>query len=218
MSLKRQFLIVVVLSLGLLTLAACGGSPTPTTAPRPTAEVTVNPSSAETATEEATVVVNEENEEDEAAEAAEVMTEESTSEATADTTAAVQTATCTKLNLNIVTADQLTSTIPDFSSRMVREFQEYRPYVSIQQFRREIGKYVDETQVTEWEQYVYVPVSPNDADAETLMQIDGVDETLANTLIDGRPYADNQAFLAALAGSLTADQLAQAACYLAPEA
>lgn len=37
---------------------------------------------------------------------------------------------------------------------MVRKFEEYRPYVSIQQFRREIGKYVDEAMVAAYEQYV----------------------------------------------------------------
>jgi hypothetical protein len=44
-----------------------------------------------------------------------------------------------KLNLNAVTEDQLLSTIPNFSTRMVRESMEYRPYISIQQFRKEIG-------------------------------------------------------------------------------
>ena len=47
---------------------------------------------------------------------------------------------------------------------------EYRPYVSIRHFRREIGKYVSDEQVAAYEQYVYVPVDPNSADAETLMQ------------------------------------------------
>ena len=76
----------------------------------------------------------------------------------------VDTANVAKLNLNAVTGDELVTTIPGFSNRMVREFQEYRPYVSIQQFRREIGKYVGDTQVTEWEKYVYVPISINESD------------------------------------------------------
>jgi radical SAM superfamily enzyme with C-terminal helix-hairpin-helix motif len=196
----RHALLVIGLGIGLLALAACGGSPTPTSAPLPTVEVTVTSSSgdAETATEEVT----------------EVATVEMTAEAT---DVALLTADCTRLDLNNLTEDQLMATIPDFSSRMVREFFEYRPYVSIQQFRREIGKYVDEAQVAEYEQYVYVPIDPNEVDADTLMQIDGVDEALANTLIAGRPYATNQAFLDALAGSLDAAQLAQAACYLTPE-
>ena len=49
--------------------------------------------------------------------------------------------TGTKLNLNTATREQFL-TIPGVGDRMVREFEEYRPYASIQQFRREIGKYV----------------------------------------------------------------------------
>ncbi|MEZ4671050.1 MAG: hypothetical protein R3E39_24360 [Anaerolineae bacterium] len=123
-------------------------------------------------------------------------------------------ATCSKLNLNTLTSDELMSTIPNFSSRMVREFQEYRPYASIQQFRREIGKYVDAAQVTEYEQYVYVPVSPNDSDADTLQQLPGVDATTAATLMSSRPYESNQTFLEALAKLVTPDQLASASCFL----
>jgi len=127
---------------------------------------------------------------------------------------AVQTAACAKLNLNDLTEDQLMATIPDFSSRMVREFFEYRPYVSIQQFRREIGKYVDDTTVAGYEQYVFVPVDPNNADSDTLQQIPGVDATVADALIAGRPYASTQAFLDVLEQAVNAQQLAAAACYL----
>ena len=108
-------------------------------------------------------------------------------------------ATMTKLNLNTVSGDELLATIPDFGNRMVREFQEYRPYVSIQQFRREIGKYVDDTQVAFYEEYVYVPVNVNDSDAATLMQIPGVDEAAADALLAARPYDTNDAFLQTLA-------------------
>jgi DNA uptake protein ComE-like DNA-binding protein len=121
----------------------------------------------------------------------------------------------TKLNLNEVTEDQLMTMIPGFSSRMVREFFEYRPYVSIQQFRKEIGKYVDEQQVATYEQYVYVPVDVDQADAATLQQLPGVDAAIADALIAGRPYGSNQAFLDKLAGSISAADAQQAAAYLA---
>lgn len=58
---------------------------------------------------------------------------------------------------------------------MVGEFLEYRPYVGIRQFRRKIGKYVDEEQVAAYEQYVNVPIDPNESDAATLQQIPGLD-------------------------------------------
>lgn len=123
--------------------------------------------------------------------------------AATDTTAAsaaiAPAATMTKLNLNTVTGDELLATIPDFGNRMVREFDEYRPYISIQQFRQEIGKYVDEAQVAFYEEYVYVPVAVNDADAATIMQIPGVDQAAADALVAARPYADNAAFITKLA-------------------
>ena len=139
-------------------------------------------------------------------------TAESTFEATAESTEIA--VICDKLNLNTLTGDELLATIPGFSNRMVREFQEYRPYVSILQFRREIGKYVDQTQVAEWEKYVYVPVVPNDSDQATLMQLPGVDQTIADALIAARPYATDQDFLDALKAQITPDEFAQASCYL----
>ena len=44
--------------------------------------------------------------------------------------------------------------IPGIGGRMAHEFEEYRPYANIEQFRREIGKYVDEAEVARLEQYV----------------------------------------------------------------
>jgi DNA uptake protein ComE-like DNA-binding protein len=126
-----------------------------------------------------------------------------------------QAVSCAKLNLNEVTEDALMSTIPNFSSRMVREFMEYRPYASIRQFRQEIGKYVDASQVAEYEKYVYVPVVVNDADAETLMQLPGVEAAVAAELMKSRPYASNEIFLAALGERVNEQQIAEATCYLA---
>lgn len=128
--------------------------------------------------------------------------------------ATAEAVTCTRLDLNNLTENALLATIPNFSNRMVREFFEYRPYISIQQFRREIGKYVDDTQVAEWEQYVYVPVDVNNSDAATLMQLPGVDEAVAAELTAARPYESNAAFLEKLSEYVDAQQLAEAGCYL----
>lgn len=122
--------------------------------------------------------------------------------------------TATKLNLNTVTEAELLDTIPDFGNRMVREFFEYRPYVSIQQFRREIGKYVDEAQVAAYEQYVYVPVNVNEADDATVMQIPGVDQTVADALIAARPYESSAVFLDKLAELAPSVDRAAAESYL----
>ena len=44
--------------------------------------------------------------------------------------------------------------IPGVGPRMQHEFEEYRPYRNIEQFRREIGKYVDKEEVARLERYV----------------------------------------------------------------
>jgi DNA uptake protein ComE-like DNA-binding protein len=46
--------------------------------------------------------------------------------------------------------------IPDVDPRMPHEFDEYRPYADIEQFRREIGKYVDADEVARYERYVEI--------------------------------------------------------------
>ena len=122
--------------------------------------------------------------------------------------------TTPKLNLNEASREDFL-TVPNVGDRMVREFFEYRPYISIQQFRREIGKYVDDDQVAEYEQFVFVPIKVDESDEATLQQISGVDEVIAAELAGARPYGSNEAFLEALSGHISADQLAVAETYLA---
>jgi DNA uptake protein ComE-like DNA-binding protein len=118
-----------------------------------------------------------------------------------------------RINLNTATREEFL-TIPDVGDRMVHEFFEYRPYVSIQQFRREIGKYVSEEQVAAYERYVYVPVAPDESDAETLRQLPGVEAADAEELIAGRPYGSNEAFLEKLSAYVSAEERAEAERYL----
>ncbi|MEO8434922.1 MAG: hypothetical protein ABI596_08510 [Pyrinomonadaceae bacterium] len=120
-----------------------------------------------------------------------------------------------KLNVNKASGEELTAAVPDLGKRMVHEFEEYRPYKSIQQFRKEIGKYVDQGKVAEYEKYVFVPIDPNQSDAPTLQQIPGLDASEAQALIAGRPYASPDAFLAKLADKISAAELAIAKTYLA---
>jgi len=129
-------------------------------------------------------------------------------------TSSSQTTSGAKLNLNTVSGDELTAGIPNFPSRMIREFQEYRPYASIQQFRREIGKYVGDAQVAEYEKYVYVPISFNNSDSATLQQIPGLDAAEADAIIAARPFASQEDFLTKLSGYVSADELEIAKSYL----
>ena len=59
------------------------------------------------------------------------------------------------INLNTATDEDIL-TIPALGKRMLHEFKEYRPYKSMEQFRREIGKYVDKKEVARLERYVTI--------------------------------------------------------------
>ena len=60
------------------------------------------------------------------------------------------------INLNTATDEEILL-IPGIGNRMLREFKEYRPYTALAQFHREIGKYVDNTELARLEQYVSIP-------------------------------------------------------------
>jgi hypothetical protein len=60
--------------------------------------------------------------------------------------------------------------IPRAGARMLREFKEYRPWTSFEQFHREIGKYFrsNPDEVDRLEQYVFIPMDLNTA-SDSLM-------------------------------------------------
>ena len=59
------------------------------------------------------------------------------------------------IDLNTATDEEILL-IPTVGDHMLHEFKEYRPYTDIAQFRREIGKYVDDAEVARLEQYVSI--------------------------------------------------------------
>jgi DNA uptake protein ComE-like DNA-binding protein len=59
------------------------------------------------------------------------------------------------VNINTATDAEILR-IPGVGPRMLREFKEYRPWTSIEQFRREIGKYVDKAEVARLEKYIVI--------------------------------------------------------------
>ena len=60
-----------------------------------------------------------------------------------------------RIDLNTA-SDEAILSIPGVGDRMRHEFDEYRPYASMAQFRREIGKYVDENELARLERYVEI--------------------------------------------------------------
>lgn len=96
-------------------------------------------------------------------------------------------------NLN-TTAEADFKLIPGVGDRMAHEFEEYRPYVNIQQFRKEIGKYVDEEEVARYEQYVFVPIELNTASEEDIKALPGVGDRMAHEFEEYRPYTNMSQF------------------------
>jgi len=60
-----------------------------------------------------------------------------------------------RIDLNTASEEAILS-IPGVGARMLHEFEEYRPYESMAQFRREIGKYVDDAELSRLERYVEI--------------------------------------------------------------
>ena len=57
------------------------------------------------------------------------------------------------IDLNKATREEI-MLIPGMTRRMAHEFEEYRPYTSLAQFDKEIGKYVDAAEVARLRSYV----------------------------------------------------------------
>lgn len=70
-------------------------------------------------------------------------------------TADANAAAIVPVNINTATDAEILR-IPGVGRRMLREFKEYRPWTSIEQFRREIGKYVDKAEVARLEKYIVI--------------------------------------------------------------
>ena len=97
------------------------------------------------------------------------------------------------LNLNTATEDQFKS-IPGVGDKMAHEFVEYRPYLSIKQFRREMAKYVDAEEIERYETYVFVPIELNSATEEEILALPGVGEKMAHEFLEYRPYKNLEQF------------------------
>jgi len=91
------------------------------------------------------------------------------------------------LNLNTATREQILL-IPNAGQRMVREFQEYRPYKSLAVFHREIDKYVDDAELARLEQYVFVPIGLNSASDADIQTIPGLGPRMLREFKEYRPY------------------------------
>jgi DNA uptake protein ComE-like DNA-binding protein len=111
-------------------------------------------------------------------------------------------------NLNTTAEDDF-KMIPGVGDRMAHEFEEYRPYQSIAQFRKEIGKYVDEEEVARYENYVFVPVELNSASEEDIKALPGVGDRMAHEFEEYRPYESIEQFRKEIGKYVDDDELAR---------
>ncbi len=91
------------------------------------------------------------------------------------------------INLNAASEDEI-MLVPGMGKRMQHEFEEYRPYSNLVQFRREIGKYVDDDEVARFEQYVFVPIDLNTGSEEDILSIPGMGRRMLHEFEEYRPY------------------------------
>jgi DNA uptake protein ComE-like DNA-binding protein len=97
------------------------------------------------------------------------------------------------INLNTASRDEI-MLVPGMGPRMAHEFEEYRPYRALTQFRREIGKYVDSAEVARLEQFVFVPLDLNSASDDDLMSIPGMGPRMLREFKEYRPYRSIEQF------------------------
>ena len=97
------------------------------------------------------------------------------------------------INLNTASEEEILL-VPGVGKRMAHEFEEYRPYKAIAQWRREMGKYVDDAEVARMEKYVFVPIDLNTATREEILAVPGVGRRMAREFLEYRPYVSMEQF------------------------
>lgn len=98
-----------------------------------------------------------------------------------------------QINLNTATDEEILM-IPGTGKRMLREFLEYRPYRTLAQFHKEIGKYVNDKELARLEQYVFVPISLNTGSDEDILSIPGTGKRMLREFKEYRPYTNIEQF------------------------
>ncbi len=117
------------------------------------------------------------------------------------------------INLNTATAEEILL-IPGAGRRMAREFAEYRPWKSFAQFDKEIGKYVDATQVARLKQYCFIPIDLNTASDEDILAIPGTGPRMLREFKEYRPYKTIEQFRKEIGKYVNAKEVARLERYV----
>jgi DNA uptake protein ComE-like DNA-binding protein len=98
------------------------------------------------------------------------------------------------INLNTATPEEILL-VPGAGKRMVREFDEYRPWKSYAQFAKEIGKYVGADRAAQLAQYTFIPVRLNTATDDDILSIPGAGPRMVREFKEYRPWKTKEQFL-----------------------
>ena len=120
------------------------------------------------------------------------------------------------INLNTSTRDEILL-VPGVGSRMAHEFEEYRPYKAMAQFHREIGKYVDDTELGKLAQFVFVPINLNEASDDDILTIPGLGNRMLHEFKEYRPYKNFLQFRREIGKYVDDEEVARLERYLVLE-
>jgi DNA uptake protein ComE-like DNA-binding protein len=98
------------------------------------------------------------------------------------------------INLNTATPEEI-QLVPGAGKRMVREFDEYRPWKSYAQFDKEIGKYAGAEKTAQLAQYTFIPVRLNTAADTDILSIPGAGQRMVREFKEYRPWKTKEQFL-----------------------
>jgi DNA uptake protein ComE-like DNA-binding protein len=97
------------------------------------------------------------------------------------------------VNLNTGTPEEILL-IPGAGKRMVREFDEYRPWKAWAQFDKEISKYVGQAETDRLKQYVFIPIDLNAAADDVILTIPGLGARMLGEFKEYRPWKTKAQF------------------------
>ena len=118
-----------------------------------------------------------------------------------------------QLNLNNTTKEEI-MLIPGMGNRMLREFEEYRPYRSLAVFQKEIAKYVKPDELARLEQYVFVPINLNTATDAEILSIPGLGNRMLREFKEYRPYKSIEQFRKEIGKYVNAKEVARLERYV----
>lgn len=117
------------------------------------------------------------------------------------------------INLNTATREEI-MLIPGAGRKMAHEFDEYRPWKSFAQFDKEIGKYVDATQVARLKSYCFIPININTASDEDISSIPGLGPRMLREFKEYRPYKAIEQFRKEIGKYVNAKEVARLERYI----